>query len=278
MAKAIMIQGTASGVGKSILTLALCRIFKQDGHRVAPFKAQNMTSNTALITNGGEIAVSQMLQAYAAGIEPDANMNPVLLKPVADGTHVICNCCPHGNMNAYESPAAQKDLLPLIMNAYASLSERYDIIVIEGAGSPVELNLNKNDLVNMGIAKRVNAPVVLVSDIDRGGVFASLYGTLKLFDESDRQYIKSTIINRFKGDISSFRDGVKIIEKITGLPVMGVIPYIRFDLPEEDDLYDTGSPLYSHAGDLNSQFDLIADQIRKSLNLELIYKIVDAGV
>ena len=278
MAKAIMIQGTASGVGKTILTMALCRIFRQDGHKVAPFKSQNMTANTALTADGAEISVSQLLQAHAAGIAPDAAMNPVLLKQVPSGTQVIINRFSLGYINIDEFQAVKKELIPAIMKAYTSLSERYDIIVIEGAGSPVELNLNKDDIVNMGIAMRVKAPVILVSDIDRGGIFASLYGTINLFNESERNYVKATIVNRFKGEISFFRDGVNIIEKITGLPVAGVVPHIKFDIPEEDSLCNTKASHYSPGTNYDIQFDLIADNVRKVLNMELIYKILNEGV
>ena len=281
MPKAIMIQGTASGVGKTIITTALCRIFKQDGCKVAPFKSQNMTANTTLAQNGDEVAVSQVLQAYAAGIEPDASMNPVILKFSAEkkGTQVILNGKYCDTVNAYNFKEMKKILMPEIIAAYARLSQQYDIIVIEGAGSPVELNLTKNsdDIVNMGIAKRVNAPVALVADIDRGGVFASLYGTISLFDKSEREYVKATIVNRFKGDTAYFQEGVTMLEEITRLPVAGVVPHISFDIPEEDSLYDCGSE-YISVSSFDSQFDLIADNVRKSLDMELLYKIIDDGV
>jgi len=281
MAKPIMIQGTASGVGKTIITMALCRIFKQDGYKVAPFKSQNMTSNTTLTKNGDEIALSQLLQAYAAEVEPDVNMNPVILKysPEKKGTQVILNGKYYGTINAYNFKEIKKNLIPEIMKAYDSLSQQYDIIVIEGAGSPVELNLTKNndDIANMGIAKRTNSPVALVSDIDRGGVFASLYGTVSLFDESEKNHVKAAIVNRFKGDVSYFKDGVTILEEITKIPVAGVIPHIKFDIPEEDSLYNSSSA-YISGNDFGSQFDFVADNVRKSLNMELIYKIINDGV
>ena len=282
MAKSIMIQGTASGVGKTIMTMALCRIFWQDGYMVAPFKSQNMTSNTAFTKNGEEIAVSQVLQAYASGIEPDADMNPVILKPSPEktGTELILKGKHYDTIDAYNFKEIKKKLIPEITKAYNRLSEEYDIIVIEGAGSPVELNLTKNgdDIVNMGMAKRANAPVVLVSDIDRGGIFASLYGTVSLFAESERKYVKATIVNRFKGDISYFADGVKILEKITGVPVLGVVPYIKFDMPEEDSLYEGYEGESSLEGDYGSQIDLIAENVRESLDMDLVYKILDDGV
>lgn len=278
MAKAIMVQGTASGVGKTIITMALCRIFKQDGHNVAPFKAQNITSNTAVTSHGDEIAVSQMLQALAAGIQPDAKMNPVLLKPRPGGGEAILNGHSVGEISASNFSASKKDLVPFIVNAYKTLSMRHDLIVIEGAGSPVELNLKKNDIVNMGLAKRLKAPVVIVSDIDRGGVFASLYGTVKLFSESERKHVKATIINRFKGDIISYKSGIKIIEKITDLPVAGVVPYVQLNLPEEDCLYSAKAPSYSPVGNYESQFNLVADAVRQSLKMALIYKIINEGM
>jgi adenosylcobyric acid synthase len=277
MAKAIMVQGTASGVGKTIITLALCRILTQDGHKAAPFKAQNITANGTLIAGGGEIAVSQVLQAYAAGIEPETDMNPILLKPLGGGTQVVLNGRPHSVVKPYELKTIKSELLPIVMDAYTSLSKKYDIIVLEGAGSAVELNLKKNDIINMGIATRVQAPVLLVSNIDRGGVFGALYGTIMLLEEAERKYVKATIINRFKGDISSFDDGVQIMEEITQRPVAGVIPYIKFDLPEEDIPWNNKNSQYSPDIDFTGQFDMIADNIRKSLNMELIYKIIDEG-
>ncbi|MCL2816015.1 MAG: cobyric acid synthase [Oscillospiraceae bacterium] len=279
MAKSIMIQGTSSGVGKTIITMALCRILKQDGYNAAPFKSQNITSNTAFVNDGGEIAVSQLLQARAAKTEPNTDMNPVILKMSSEknGTQVILNGKPYGKINAYNFKEIKRDLIPEITKAYDNLSKRYDIIVLEGAGSPVELNLNKNDddIVNMGIAKRVKSPVLLVSDIDRGGVFASLYGTVNLLDKSERKYVKATVVNRFRGDISYFKDGVDILENITGVPVAGVVPYFKFDIPEEDSLYTND---ISSNGDFDAQFDLIADHARKSLDMELIYRIINGGM
>ena len=253
-----MIQGTASGVGKTILSLALCRIFKQDGHNVTPFKAQNMTTNTCLTKNGDEIAVSQYLQALAAGVEPCIDMGPIVLKP------------------PYSHPTDRESKLKTIMEAYTRLCDKHDLIVIEGAGSSVELNLNKDDIINMGMAKRANAPVILVSDIDRGGVFAALYGSIMLMDESERAHVKATIVNRFWGDTSLFADGVKILEDITELPVAGVIPYTKIHLPEEDSLFS--NDIFLQTDDFESQFDSIADNVRNHLNIELIYKILNEGV
>ena len=288
MGKPLMIQGTASGVGKTILTTALCRIFRQDGYSVAPFKSQNMTSNTATLETGEELAISQILQAEAAGIVPCAAMNPIVLKPSPDikGVQLILNGKLHDSIDAYELD--KQSLVKEIKKAYEALSSQYDIIVIEGAGSPVELNLNKDDIVNMGIAKLAKAPVLLVSDIDRGGVFASLYGTVALMSEWERSHVKATIVNRFRGEVSYFKDGVNIIEEITGVPVAGIVPYIELSLPEEDEL---GSGSYSRLrtqpealrkeseytldSSREDEYDLIADHVRKSLNMELIYKILN---
>ena len=278
MARPIMIQGTASGVGKTMLTLALCRIFRQDGYTVAPFKAQNLTTNTHMTIAGEEIAVSQWLQALAAEVEPTPEMSPVILRPSAEreATQVILNGKPFDTINAYNFKEIKQKIVPEIIRAYSQLSDKYDIIVIEGAGSPVELNLNKDDVVNMGMAKRANAPVLLVADIDRGGVFASLYGTINLMDETERALVKATVVNRFRGEPSYFADGVKIIEDITQLPVAGVIPYTTIALPEEDELFDSGSQ-HPQAVDFNNQFNNITDNARKSLNMELIYKILNNG-
>jgi adenosylcobyric acid synthase len=276
MAKPIMIQGTASGVGKTILTIALCRIFKQDGYAAAPFKSQNMTSNTAVLKTGEELAVSQILQAGAAGIEPDATMNPILLKPDPEkrGTQLILNGKLRDTINTYKFKEIKQSLVTEIKKAYETLSAQYDIIIIEGAGSPVELNLSDNDIVNMGIAKLTNAPVLLVANIDRGGVFASLYGTLALMDESEKPRVKATVINRFKGDAAYFTEGITILEEITGVPVAGIVPYVSFVLPEED---GCSSIAYTPNDNLDDQFDLIAAHIRKSLNMELVYKILGEG-
>jgi len=273
-----MIQGTSSGVGKTILTIALCRIFKQDGYSVAPFKSQNMTNNTAIIGSGEEIAVSQILQAYAADVAPSAKMNPIVLKPLLDrqGTQLISNGRSCGVINAYNFKEIKKKLIPEIQNAYQLLASQYDIIVIEGAGSPVELNMSGDDIVNMGIAKLAHAPVLLVGDISRGGIFASLYGTVSLLDY--KKYVQAMVVNRFKGDLAWFAGGKVILEKITGLPVAGIVPYMAFDLPEEDDLDTRGMQPFVSGGNYDCQIDFIAEVVRKSLNMELIYQILNQGI
>ena len=237
MAKNIMIQGTMSNAGKSLLCAGLCRIFKQDGYRVAPFKSQNMALNSYITEAGGEMGRAQVVQAEAAGIAPDVRMNPILLKPTTDvGSQVIVNGVVQGNMRAMEYYKRKRDYIPAIMEAYNSLAEDYDIIVIEGAGSPAEINLKQEDIVNMGLAKLVDAPVLLVGDLDRGGVFAQLYGTVALLEDDERARIKGTVVNKFRGDKKILEPGIKILEDLCGVPVAGVIPYTYEDVDDEDSL------------------------------------------
>ena len=239
MAKNIMLQGTMSNVGKSFLTAALCRILRQDGYSVAPFKSQNMALNSFITPDGAEIGRAQALQAEAAGIEPSALMNPILLKPTTDvGSQVIVNGRVRGNMRAADYFRRKKELIPDIMTAYNELASQHDIIVIEGAGSPVELNLKADDIVNMGLAELVKSPVLLVGDIDRGGVFAQLIGTLELLENSERDKVKGLVVNKFRGDISLFHDGIDILEQRSRKKVAGVIPYISCDIEDEDSLSD----------------------------------------
>ena len=237
MAKNIMIQGTMSNAGKSLLCAGLCRILRQDGYRVAPFKSQNMALNSFITKDGGEMGRAQVVQAEAAGIEPDVRMNPILLKPTTDvGSQVIIAGQVQGNMRAMEYYRRKREYIPAILEAYNSLASEYDIIVIEGAGSPAEINLKQEDIVNMGLAKLVDAPVLLVGDIDRGGVFAQLYGTVALLEEDERKRIKGTIVNKFRGDRSILEPGIRILEELCGVPVAGVIPYTHVDIDDEDSL------------------------------------------
>lgn len=237
VAKAIMIQGTMSGAGKSVLAAALCRIFKQDGYRTAPFKSQNMALNSYITSEGLEMGRAQVMQAEAAGVLPSVLMNPILLKPTCDsGSQVIVNGEVRGDMRAADYFKYKKSLIPDIMKAYNALSGQYDIIVIEGAGSPAEINLKKDDIVNMGMAKMADAPVLLVGDIDRGGVFAQLYGTASLLDDDEKTRIKGIIINKFRGDIDILKPGLDMIHNLTGIPVAGVVPYGHFMLDDEDSL------------------------------------------
>lgn len=237
MAKVIMIQGTMSNAGKSFLVAGLCRIMKQDGYRVAPFKSQNMALNSFITEEGLEMGRAQVMQAEAAGIKPMVCMNPILLKPTNHvGSQVIVNGEVVGNMSAKDYFKYKKQLIPDIQKAFRKLEEYADIIVIEGAGSPAEINLKENDIVNMGMAKMVDAPVLLVADIDRGGVFAQLLGTLMLLEEEEKDRVKGLIINKFRGDKTILDPGIEMLEEKGGVPVAGVIPYMELALEDEDSL------------------------------------------
>lgn len=236
-AKVIMIQGTMSGAGKSLLCAALCRIFRQDGYRAAPFKSQNMALNSYVTADGLEMGRAQVMQAQAAGIEPCVEMNPILLKPCSDtGSQVIVHGEVRGQFSASAYFAMKRSLIPEILSAYTALAEQYDILVVEGAGSPAEINLKKDDIVNMGLAELIDAPVLLVGDIDRGGVFAQLYGTVALLEEKEVKRVRGLIINKFRGDASLLQSGLSMLEEKTGIPIWGVIPYMQVDLDEEDSL------------------------------------------
>ena len=237
MALNLMLQGTMSNAGKSLLAAALCRIFRQDGYRVAPFKSQNMALNSFITAEGGEMGRAQVVQAEAAGIAPDVRMNPILLKPTTDsGSQVIVNGQVVGNMRATEYYRRKREFLPAVTAAYESLAAEYDVIVIEGAGSPAEINLKQDDFVNMGLAKLVDAPVLLIGDIDRGGVFAQLYGTIALLEPDERTRVKGTIVNKFRGDRAILEPGLRQLEALCGVPVAGVVPYTRADIDDEDSL------------------------------------------
>ena len=237
MARNLMVQGTMSGAGKSLLCAGLCRIFKQDGLRVAPFKSQNMALNSYVTADGLEMGRAQVMQAQACGLAPDVRMNPILLKPSSDtGSQVILNGEVVGQMSAAEYYRLKPQLVPGILQAYDSLAAEQDVIVIEGAGSPAEINLRDAGLVNMGLAELVDAPVLLVGDIDRGGVFAQLYGTVELLRPEERQRVKGLIINKFRGDINILLPGLDTLEKLCGIPVLGVVPYLSLDVDDEDSL------------------------------------------
>ena len=226
-----------SNVGKSFLTAALCRIFMQDGLSCAPFKSQNMALNSFVTADGKEIGRAQAMQAEAARIPPSALMNPILLKPTTDmGSQVIVNGSVLGNMRAVDYFRQKKKLMPHIVSSFNQLSSMYDIIVIEGAGSPVELNLKSDDIVNMGLAKQLNSPVLLIGDIDRGGVFAQLLGTLQLLEPDERNLVKGLVVNQFRGDRALFDSGVEILRNRSKLPVVGVVPFIHCDVEDEDSL------------------------------------------
>ncbi len=233
----IMVQGTMSGAGKSLLAAALCRIFRQDGYRTAPFKSQNMALNSYVTRDGLEMGRAQVMQAEAAGLEPDVRMNPILLKPSSDtGSQVIVNGEIRGQMSAVEYFRYKKQLIPEIMKAYRELEQQYDIIVLEGAGSPAEINLREDDIVNMGMAELADAPVLLAGDIDRGGVFAQLYGTCELLRPEEKARIKGLIVNKFRGDREILAPGLQMLEERVHIPVVGVVPYVYVDVDDEDSL------------------------------------------
>ena len=232
-----MVQGTSSGAGKSLLAAALCRIFRQDGYSVAPFKSQNMALNSFITDEGLEMGRAQVVQAQAAGIAPSVRMNPILLKPSSDtGSQVIVNGEVLGDMSAAEYFKRKRELVPKVVEAYESLAAQYDVIVLEGAGSPAEINLKAEDIVNMGMARLAKAPVLLAGDIDRGGVFASLAGTVMLLEPDERAMVRGLVINKFRGDREILRPGLDQIADITGVPVVGVVPWLDVDIDDEDSL------------------------------------------
>ncbi len=254
MAKSIMIQGTMSNAGKSLIAAGLCRILHQDGYRVAPFKSQNMALNSFITKEGLEMGRAQVVQAEAAGIEPSVLMNPILLKPTTDvGSQVIVNGRVLGNMRAREYFRFKKSLVPEIMAAYERLSAENDIIVIEGAGSPAEINLKQEDIVNMGLAKMTDSPVLLVGDIDPGGVFAQLVGTLVLLTEEERARVAGLVINKLRGDPTILTPGLKELEARAGKPVLGVVPYLSVDIDAEDSLSEK---LQQHAFQAGARVDI----------------------
>lgn len=276
--KSIMIQGTGSSVGKSLICAALCRIFTQDGYNVNPFKSQNMSSNFYITKDGLEMAVAQAMQAEACKKEPSVDMNPILLKPLTDrGSQVVISGKAFRRMNAEEYFSFKPQLKGRVADIYEDLSKRSDIVVIEGAGSPAEINLKREDFVNMGMAKIAKAPVVLVGDIDRGGVFASLAGTMLLLDEDEKRRVKGVIINKFRGSYELLKPGLRMLEDIINVPVLGVVPYFVHSFPEEDSLCDNLRDKGDDSTDKKDQFDILADIVRENLDMAKVYKILEEG-
>lgn len=271
-----MIQGTTSSAGKSLFCTGLCRIFKKKGLKVVPFKSQNMSSIFFTTSDGKKISSAQALQAKAAGIEPRPEMNPILLIPKTDvGSKVIILGEEKKEMKAREYFEYKKTCKPMILKTFQKLEKENDIVVIEGAGSPAEINLNQNDIVNMGMAEMANAPVLLIADIDRGGVFAQLYGTVMLLPEKDRIRIKGMIINKFRGDKSLLDPGIKMIEDLVKIPVIATIPYMHLELADEDSLIDDDKKCNTQAqsdAELEKELDKLAALIEENSDMDFIFK------
>ena len=276
MAK-IMVQGATSSAGKSLLCTGLCRYFYKKGLKVFPFKSQNMSRNAFVDEDGNKIATAQVQQAFACNRKPDVKMNPVLLIPKTDvGSTVVLFGKEFKDMKAREYFEYKKELLPVIEKTFSEIESENDIIVVEGAGSPAEINLRENDIVNMGLAELVDLPVILVADIDRGGVFASLYGTVMLLSENERNRIKGLVINKFRGDKTLLDSGIEQIEKLTGIPVIGTIPYVKLNIPDEDSLVDYDKPA-NHGGvtreELEIEFDKLMNAIADNMDMKLVEEI-----
>ncbi|HMM69360.1 MAG TPA: cobyric acid synthase [Gudongella oleilytica] len=277
---AIMVQGTTSSAGKSILCTALCRIFKQDGMKVYPFKSQNMSSRYHTTKDGKMIAIAQALQAWAAGLEPHENMNPILLVPNSDlSSRLIINGDDSGKTTSADYFRNKAVLREMITERYKEIESLNELVIIEGAGSPAEINLNKDDIVNMGMAKIADAPVLLVTDIDRGGSFAAVYGTVMLLGQEDRRRIKGIVFNKFRGDILLLEPGIDMLEKLIDIPVVGIIPYIDLNIEDEDTLTDKTKKCEDGSqtrDELEEELEKLAEVVRANIDMDIIYKL--AGV
>lgn len=276
--RGVMIQGTASDVGKTLFLTALCRILANEGYHVAPFKSQNMSNHTYITKDGLEIAKAQALQAKAAKIEPTVWMSPIILKP---GTDVQSEVVMLGESVGSVSGRAYRDVyyergLDVIKKSLSMLEEPFDFVIMEGAGSPVEVNLKDKELVNMKVAELADVPVILVADINRGGVFASIVGTLELLTASERKRVRGIVVNKFRGDISMFEDGVKWIEDKVNIPVLGVIPYLEHRLEAEDSLSEQTMQEHGVVNQttVEEDFDDLANQVKQSIDVEEIKKII----
>lgn len=274
----IMIQGTTSSAGKSLMCTGLCKIFKEDGYKVFPFKSQNMSSKYYTTKEGYKMSTAQAMQAVAAGLEPHHDMNPILLLPKTDmGSMVVIKGEDYKHMEAVEYFNYKNTLRPLITELFQKIEGENEIVVIEGAGSPAEINLKQNDIVNMGMAEIADAPVLLVADIDRGGVFASLYGTVMLLEEHERRRIKGLIINKFRGDKTLLDPGIKMIEDILNIPVVGTIPFTHLELVDEDTLIDYEKKCNTEAQtqeQMDKELDKLARVLRNNLDMDLVYSLI----
>jgi adenosylcobyric acid synthase len=278
-AKLIMVQGTTSGAGKSTIVIGLCRLFSDRGYNVAPFKAQNMSSNFFTTSSGSKMALVQAIQAVAARKEPDPRMNPILLKPLGEyRSTVFLNGRFYSEMYAkdyYEKFVLQQGFM-IVLKALESLRSENDIIVIEGAGSPSEINIAKYDIANMLLAQEVGAPVIIVADIERGGCFASIVGTMQLLKQAHRGLVKGFLINKFRGDITLLAPAIKEVQKMTKKRILGILPKIEFNLPEEDSLVGGSMKRKSDVPQesWNWQIDLIAKAVKESIDMERVSKVV----
>ena len=278
-AKLIMVQGTTSGAGKSTIVIGLCRLFSDRGYNVAPFKAQNMSSNFFTTSSGSKMALVQAIQAVAARKEPDPRMNPILLKPLGEyRSTVFLNGRFYSEMYAkdyYEKFVLQQGFM-IVLKALESLRSENDIIVIEGAGSPSEINIAKYDIANMLLAQEVGAPVIIVADIERGGCFASIVGTMQLLKQAHRGLVKGFLINKFRGDITLLAPAIKEVQKMTKKRILGILPKIDFNLPEEDSLVGGSMKRKSDVPQesWNWQIDLIAKAVKESIDMERVSKVV----
>lgn len=276
--RGIMIQGTASDVGKSLLLTSLCRLFANDGYRVAPFKSQNMSNNTYILKDKKEMSKAQALQAAAAKVEPNIWMNPIVLKPTSDAQAEVVmlgESIDFVSGRTYRETFYEKGI-EVIKESLDILSRTSDIIIMEGAGSPVEVNLKEKELVNMKVAEIADVPVILVADIDRGGVFASIVGTLTLLTKAERARVKGIIINKFRGDLSLFESGIDWLEEHVGIPVLGVVPYIDHHLEAEDSLSEQGrdQQQMKHTQSTDDLYEDIANQVKVHIDYDQIKNIL----
>ncbi|MGP4106756.1 cobyric acid synthase [Virgibacillus sp. L01] len=278
--KGLMIQGTASNVGKSILTAGLCRLFAKKGYTITPFKAQNMSDQSVLTTDGKEMSIAQAQQAEAAYLDPSVLMNPILLKPREHGqTEVFVLGEKVDSIPGWDYRRSYYDLArQTTQEALNQHDQHSDFIFIEGAGSPVEMNLKDRDLTNMGVARMADVPVMLVTDIDRGGAFASVVGTLELLTQEERNRVKGLIVNKFHGDVSSFTSGREWLEAYTGIPVLGVIPHIDHNLAEEDSLKGLNNSKInstpSKSAGEKPDYDKLAEHLESHMNWEKLLEVI----
>lgn len=267
-----MVMGTGSSTGKTTVVTALCRLLVDRGNAVAPFKSQNMSSKYITLPTGGKIGVGQYLQGIAARRAPDAIMNPILLVPNSDTrSKVVLMGKDWRDYDAFTYHAYKAELRPFVVEAYETLASQVDYIIIEGAGSPAEINLMENDFVNTGMAEIADAPVLLVADIDRGGVFAAIYGTVMLLPEKDRRRIKGFLINKFRGDVTILEPGIRQLEELLGIVCVGVLPYLNVGLADEDSLVDGVEKTYDPQESVEGAIDALAAEVVAHCDVEEIF-------